>query len=303
MNRLAHLVQKIADAYFDSQMDQTIRTCILEGVAGVPVGTWTKRGPQGIFLAQRALPEVSAEWFDRNKGFYSGAFAIALRKLHNKNEAADLVQSVIGGMTIKAQGGELYLIGKSLAESGKIDIGKAKAYLLNHVNQRSVSENRDERQRNRETSLVREDEDGGVVDMDIPAGKAEVLDKILEMASSKGNLRVYQLLRKFFAVKWAGAPNRLAIFDKIMEDPGLSDVGVARALGHGENDPVPWIMLGAATMVSRIRREIRDLMPQAVRDNPGILHDIDLQESLADLGYGQGWKTAKLKQVLASLLK
>lgn len=302
MNRLAHLVQKIADAHFDNQMDQTIRTAILEGFAGVPVGTWTRKGTAGIYIAQRALPDVSPEWFDRNKGFYAGAFVVALRKLQNKNEAADLVQTVMGGLTISSKGGELYLIGKRLAESGKADLGKAKAYLFTHLTQRTISENRDERHRNRESPLTHVDESGETVDMDIPAGRNDVVDVILNLATSqgKGSLQIYQILRKFFAKEWASAPNRLAIFDKIMEDPGLSDVGVARALGHGEKDPVPWIMLGAATMVSRIRRDIRDLMPQAVRESPEITKIVDLQEALADMGYGQGWKTAKLRAVLAS---
>lgn len=301
MDRLAHLVQKVADAAIDAYNDQAIRVGILEGIAGVHPGTWGSKGTVGIHLAQRALPDFPVEWFDRNTGTYRALYVVALRKLKKKDYAEDLVQQVIGGMTLTTPGGELYSVGKVLAKEGSRDLGHAKAMLLRHIGQRSMSENRGE---GWESSMVREDEDGGVSEMDVAStpDREDLIDAILWTVSSPEGINVYQSVRKFLQRKWPSAPSKMVIFDKIIENPNASDVQVARDLGHGENDPEPWIARGAATRISLIRREIRDLMPEFGRQHPEIFKQIDMKEALSNLGFGKAWKFANLRQVIASFL-
>lgn len=302
MDRLAHLVQKVADAAMETALDQAIRVGILEGVAAlIPVGTWTRRGTAGIHLAQRALPDFPAEWFDRNTGTYRALYVTALRKLRSKDEAEDLVQQVIGGLTLTTPGGELYSVGKYLAKQGKDSLSMAKAMLLKHISHRTISENRGE---GWESSMVREDEGGGVSEMDVAStpDRDDLIDAILWAARSPEGIDVYQSVRKFLQRKWPSAPSKMTIFDKIIENPNISDVQVARDLGHGENDPVSWIKDGAATMISRTRREIRDLMPEFGRQHPEIFKQIDMKEALSNLWFGKAWKFANLRQVIASFL-
>ena len=90
------------------QYDQMLRLQVLEGAAGVPVGSWFGKGRLGFKSAQDALAstQIQPEWFDLNE---SNMYSILKRSskalLHSYGATAepyDLLNNALMGITIDA---------------------------------------------------------------------------------------------------------------------------------------------------------------------------------------------------------
>ena len=307
MNRLAQvLVQKVADAFCSSLLDQMIRASILEGVAGEEPTTWT-RTTAALALARRALPDLDPKWFDRDTGMCAAAWAAGNQIIRRREEVEDLLQAILGGLTLTSAGGELYAIGKALSMDGNISLPRAKGMLLDHVKKRSKSQVSRSR---REVSLLQEDDDGHSVEKDVPTAPEmeTVVDEVLEYLSDPGGFGLYKRIRDdLAATMFRNSPSRVVILDEIIHNPKRSDVQIARDMGHGEKDPEPWIQLGAATRISLTRRDLRKHIPEFLKNNPdllqGLVRDLHLKQELANLGFGTSRRFASLGTTLSYLLR
>jgi hypothetical protein len=307
MNRLAHLITRIADAHMNMMMDQLMRVGLLEGIAGVQVGAWKKLHPpaRGLQKAEDFFTQkgntLDPRWFDlHDQGMFKAVYFQALQITKNKEEAENIAQDIVSGFSRSedTEGGQLYDLGKKkLRDDPSFD--HAKGMMKNHARHRAIPAIT----RNRSESLTMDTEDGDAV-RDIPntTNPDTITDNLISFLSDPKGGALFEIIRKVLGREWAAAPSKLAILDAVVADPSRSDVGIARDLGHGENDEVPWIMLGAATYVSKTRREIKKRIPEIVAKTPGLLAHLELQQELAPLGYGQQ-RWARQAKNLATFLK
>lgn len=307
MNRLAHLILRVANAHMNMLMDQMVRAGILEGIAGVPVGVWKRMSPpaRGLAKAQAYFAEegtrLDPTWFDPNdQGLYKTVYLQILDVTKNREDADEIAQNIVSGISRSedVEGGQLYDIGKKKL-SNDPSIAHAKGLMRMHARHRAISLLK----KKREDSLTMESDEGGDVVRDIPTNidMGRVTDEIIDALQSPQGGNLYGVL--YSEMKGRFAPGKLAIFSEWVKDPTVSAVQIARNLGHGESDPQPWINRGAATYVSKCIREFREKdIPEIIRNTPGILAQVDLQQELAPLGYGQQ-RWAKQARNLATILR
>ena len=233
------------------------RLSVLEGYAGVVPGMWSRKpAPHGWALAQRALGDEVPGWFANAKTIVYDAVCKGVASVPgaNRETREDVVQEILGGLTLSTPGGELYAVGKLLSDSDKSGMNTAAHHLYRHARQRALS-------------AVRPRLD---VTPDPPPAPTDYMES-LDYAVWTCGPQVWDAARKYLKVAWARCPSKMVIFEQIMKDVSKSDVQVARDLGHGENDPVSWVNFGMAAYVSKTRREIRDVMPAVVRKYPWAL--------------------------------
>lgn len=307
MNRFAHLISRIADAHMNMMMDQLMRVGLLEGIAGVPVGAWKKLHPpaRGLLKAEEFFTHkgetLDPRWFDlHDQGMFKAVYYQALQITKNKEEAENISQDIVSGLSRSedTEGGQLYDLGKKKLRDDP-SFEHAKGMMKNHARHRAIPAVT----RNRSESLTMDTEDGEQV-RDVPTNidMSGHTDEIIAYLSTPAGGNLYQAIYDGLAKKFPGAKGKLAIFAEIVKNPAISDVDIARALGHGENDEVPWINRGAATYVSKVRRELKDTIGEVIRSMPGLLRDVELQQELAPLGYGQH-RWARQAKNLATFLK
>lgn len=284
MVRLAHLITRIANA----ALDQYIRVAILEGMAGVTPYTWGRDPRRGLALAQQTLGSaVDPEWFNRqDQGFYKAMISTALTVLKNREQANDVVGDILANLS-RAQsvtGGQLYDMGK---KNPTMSPALAQNLLRKHVRHRCLDALSLLRNK-KDLSLTDQDEEGGVSvrDLATSVNSDDVINLFIEFMASPEGGNIYKTIRNNIERRWASSPSKLMLFDAFVKYPNLSDTEIARALGHGEMDPEPWINRGAATYVSKTRRELRALIPEIIEAHPAILRDLDLAQEMSSLGYG-----------------
>lgn len=306
MNRLAHLITRVANAHRNMQMDQLVRVAILEGIAGVPVGGWKRLEPpaRGLLAAERALPNLESLWFEsHDMGLYKVIFLTVLSVVQNRDSAEELTQDIVGGLSRSenTKGGQLYNVGEKIRDDDP-SVSHAKGLLRRHASQRAVSLFRKVRKDPESLTVNDPNKDGPQV-RDVPTNidADAAADNALILLAE--NPAVFKYVHDTLARMWANAPSKVAILDKVIENPNMSAVGIARALGHGENDEESWIQLGAAAYVSRIVREIRTIVPSIILRNPTFRKKIDLDQELAPLGYGNSARWARQAKNLALFLK
>jgi len=144
----ADVTVRIAAAIADVWFDRFVRTAILEGVAGVPPHTWTRK--QNGLQSALAGTGAGGRWATpRDSGMYRTFVRAANATLGRSNmydAAEDLIQRVISGDTLPNQpGGELYSVGRQLSEQigrdGRDDgFHVALGYVLKHIKQRALNE-------------------------------------------------------------------------------------------------------------------------------------------------------------------
>lgn len=248
----------------DRPFERIIRIGVLEGYAGIPTGTWTHH-PNGWALAQQAFPNLIRKWWDESDlvllkairaGVAAGSNVVGSDVHLGKQDQEDLVQEIMSGLSCTK--GEAYIVGVWFKSKKWIGLTGVVSCLKRHAWHRAISAVRD---------APREDLQPEVdVEVDVPETTFDVFLHTHRDA-------LWAVIRSEFSVMWAQAPARMAIFDGIVANPDLGDVALARAMGHGENDPEPWIYIGAASGVSRTRRMIRDTIPEVIRRCPA-LHDM-----------------------------
>lgn len=303
-NKLAHIIHRVAMA----SLDPVIRVKILEGAAGVHPDIWARR-PDGLVQAQRwfekkgiAIPE---EWFDRRgQKFYNALFQGGMKILHSTEEAEDLIANIISGFSRSQaiKGGQLYEVGANLMATGDLSPARARGWLARHTTQRAISLSR---KRNQHDSLSMTNEDGDTTVLDLPAqiDNAKTLSMLSDWLSSPAGGNVYKVIRSTLAKEWASAPSKLEVFDMMVNNPQMSDVAIARTLRPVPDDtPGSWVNRGAATYVSKIRREVTKILPDIIARNKELLSDLDLRAELTQLGYGQA-RMARKAANLAILLR
>ncbi len=303
-NKLAHIIHRVAMA----SLDPVIRVKILEGAAGVHPDIWARR-PDGLVQAQRWFEKenitIPEEWFDRRgQKFYNALFQGAMKILHSAEEAEDLIANIISGFSRSQaiRGGQLYEVGANLMATGDLSPARARGWLGRHTTQRAISLSR---QRNRQDSLSMTNEDGDTTVLDLPAqiDNAKTLSNILDWLSSPEGGDVYRMIRSTLAKEWAKAPSKLEVFDTMVNNPTLNNVGIARVLRPVPDDsPGSWVQYGASPYVGKIRTEVTRLIPSIISRNKELMSDIDLRTELTQLGYGQA-RMARKAANLAILLR
>jgi hypothetical protein len=205
-----------------------------------------------------------------------------MRVLKNPERAEDLVQDVISGLTRSNIGGQLYDVGKYIQDNPTI--GRALSLVKRHVHQRSLSVIREQKSTVSLGLKDPDDENSELMDMTGDPGQIDEMDALIARLTGKDGGKLYQVL--FEELKKAGAsPSKLTIFAEIVKDPEISDVNIALTLGHPE-----WINRGAATYVSKMRREIKDMFFDILRKKPGLMRQLEDDFEIAPLGYAtQSW--------------
>jgi hypothetical protein len=311
MHRLAHLIVRVADAHTNRLMDQMLRAGLLEGIAHVPVGKWKmlSRG-QGLLKAQAFFAEkgvaLEPAWFDlADQGLYKSVLLKAKQITHSDEDADELAQDIAAGFTRSesVEGGQLYDVGRAVRSSGDLSLSHARGLMLKHTRQRAISLV----QRRREESLTEDPaEEGGGGQKDVPTNvdRSQTVDDIISFLSSPRGGNLYKRIYDELAKIWPKRLGALAIFEQIVKNPDITDVDIAHILKPGipDNTPGSWVQLGAATYVSKVRREIRTLIPEIIQNMPGLLRDVELQKELSGLGYGQGARFARFAKNLAIFL-
>jgi hypothetical protein len=275
-------------------MDMMARLALMEGIAGVPVGKWKNIQPLalGLEVAEEHFTSegqyLDSEWFStRSARLYKAIYFAALRILKDRDGAEELVQEILGGMSRAktVEGGQLYDLGKRVLRQ-KPDFDYAIALMTKHTKQRAISRLRGQK----EDSLTMDTEDGGQQVRDVPTAvdTDSVQDQIFEFLASAEGANVWNLLRQKLKIKWSRAPNKLTILDAIIENPNRKDTDIARNFGPKvpDNSPGSWIQGGAATYVSKIRREVKAEILDLIKTTPAILRRIEMDQELAQLGYG-----------------
>lgn len=313
MNRLAFLITRVADGYLFRAMDQLLRVALLEGIAGVQVGHWKRINPptRGLREAEKFFisngQTLDPRWFDsHDQGLYKGIYLTAVQVLHSRPQAEDIAQDIVSGLSRSedVEGGQLYDVGKKLHRTGNNSLEYAKGMLRQHAKHRALSI----ATRRREESLTMDTEDGDVV-RDIPAEwpAATTIDGLIEHLSGDRSGQLYRKIMLEMARRSPGQKGKLAIFDEIIKNPNATDVDIAHILKPGvpDNTPGSWVQLGAATYVSRMRRQIIKDIKDILADTPGLLgdltRDVEMQDELRGLGYGQA-RWARKAQNLARFL-
>lgn len=273
----------------NTQLDMTLRAAILEGVAGVTPRTWSRlHGAKGLELAAQALLDLDLdpEWFAFSD---TGTCTAILRGAHaggrggklSPEAAEDILQAIIGGLTLSTPGGEPYAVGKTLAHSGrKPSLSEAQGMLARHAKGRVISEGR----KDPGVSLTQDLEDGGAAERDLPSSTGNRSDKELFadlLAGPKGPHVARIIQDKMYQVYPKDSSKR-AIFDKWLEDPTKSAVTIATELGKlFTNEKAE-----SATYVSRILRDIWSLIGTIVHTDRQIKQILEMMGELEPLGYG-----------------
>lgn len=283
-----------------TQLDMTLRAAILEGVAGVTPLIWARlSGGKGLELAAKALPDLNPEWFSFSD---TGTCEAILRGAHSggrggkltQEAANDILQEIVGGLTLRAPGGEPYDVGKKLAHGGKPSLSEAQAMLARHARGRVISEGR----KDPGVSLTQDLEDGGAAERDLPSSAGNRSDKEIFadlMASPKGPHIARIIQNKMYQVYPEGGSKR-AIFDKWLEDPNKDAVSMAKELGKLFSNP----KAESATYVSRILRDIWSLIGTIVRTDKQIQRILEMMGELEPLGYGHRAAAKRLSSWFAA---
>jgi hypothetical protein len=286
MHRIAaSLVSKIAASIADRWFDQHVRTAILEGVAGVPVHTWTRDTTNGLkkALAYLNLPATSP-WAARDSGLYTSLVRTATTILSKSglfDSAEELVQKVISGETMTGTpGGELYLVGKQIADTVEADgegLGSARALILRHLRQRALNEIRDQgRRRDRLGPTVQEgvETDGRMEQL--PGTSAYSRDAV-DVAFGDFLGAHGPRARQWILDLWARElrPSDHKILQAWLEDPEKPDTALSRELGVSNS------------FIGKAKRRAIEVARQAVQENPpDFIRDLRMKEELAGMGIG-----------------
>lgn len=313
MTRIAALSIRIADAFMFRAMDQLTRVGILEGLAGVPVGRWKKLSPpaRGLAEAEKFFvargQTINPRWFDlHDQGLYKTIFVAVFQITHAREHADEIAQDIVSGLSRSedVEGGQLYDVGKKLRAMNDTSLDHAKGMMRQHAKHRAIPRV----MRRREESLTMDTEDGDVV-RDIPAERpaGSTIDSLIEHLSGERGGQLYRKLMQEMARRSPGQKGKLAIFDEIIKNPNITDVEIARILKPGipDNTPGSWVQLGAATYVSKMRRQIIKDIKEILADTPGLLgdltRDVEMQDELRDLGYGQSRWARKAQNLVRFL--
>lgn len=305
MQRLAHLIIRIANA----QLDKVIRISILEGIAHVKPWLWANKhdglARAQAFFQEKGIP-IPPQWFEfKDMGVYRAMLFTAIGVLKNKERAEDIVGDILSGesRSTTIEGGELYDVGRVLARQESYSLTHAIGMLKLHAKHRALAPIK----KQREESLTVENEEGGVEVKDISRSfdtDSEINNLISYLSSPQGG-NIWEAIRQEIGEEWASTPSKLKLVDMFIEHPDWSDVQIGRAMAPGIPDGAKgsWIQLGAATRVSRIRREFFAMIPKLMEEIPGVLSDIQLKQELSGLGYGQSHRWAKQAKNLVQILK
>lgn len=286
MHRIAaSLVSKIAASIADRWFDQHVRTAILEGVAGVPVHTWTRDTTNGLkkALAHLNLPATSP-WAARDSGLYTTLVRTATTILSKSglfDSAEELVQKVISGESMTGTpGGELYLVGKQIANAVEADgegLDSARALILRHLRQRALNEIRDQgRRRDRLGPTVQEgvETDGRMEQL--PGTSAYSRDAV-DVAFGDFLGAHGHRARQWVMDLWARElrPSDQKILQAWLEDPEKPDTALGRELGVSNS------------FIGKAKRRAIEVARQAVlEDPPDFIRDLRMKEELAGMGIG-----------------
>lgn len=230
-----------------SPFEVLARVSVLEGVAGVKPGTWSRR-PDGLRLAVAAL-SPSARWAGDDRDVLVAALRDAVSVL-SREDGEDVVQDVLGGVSLNQSYGELYAVGVAIAKRGEVDLKLARQYLWRHARHRAVSLER------REVGIRVDVEEA--LQVEAPVAREATVDGLICKLEPALYAAVGERLRTRFRA--ARQLSLLPILDAVLADKDKSAVQVARDLGHPE-----WVDgTGAATRVSMVRREVRAELARVV---------------------------------------
>jgi len=299
MNRtlLASLTVKVAE----KSMDMLIRATILEGVAGVPRGTWIGRGDMGGITrafekAQETLPGMDLRWVSRGEVGLHRLLEATVGSLLRKwpDAVDDVVMQIMSSFGTKsAESGNLYKIGRLISDevrSGS-DVKHAAGMLRVLAKSRAMDYLR-QRKTRPEESLSMETEDGGTRELDI-ANEVNS-DKLLDILLDPRNgairdhyINTAETLFRGRRQREDGSPKPIDIVRYWLEHPEKKNVEISRDFGFS-------VSHGAATYVGGILKDAQKAFLQAVENNPKIRGDVEMAMELAGLGYGI--RAAKKKQ-------
>lgn len=286
MNRtlLASLTIKVAE----KSMDMLIRAAILEGAAGVRRYSWlgpsaNMAGVNNAFeKALETMPGLNPLWVSRQEtGFHLGLVKVLREKLSRDPEMVDeLVNDIVSGFSLPPNG-ELYTIGKYLADDiqNGADPRIAASLLKKHGIQRATSALRKKRE---ESLTMEDDEGGGVRERDIPVTVDD--DKLMDIVLA--DPQVQRFFMDTVKSRFQGTERGLEIVNYWLEHPNEKNVEISRALG------IP-VSYGAATLVGRVINKARDAFMHEVKTNPKLQGLIEMIMERENLGYGI--KAAKKK--------
>lgn len=219
------------------EMDRYLRVAVLEGIAGVPAGSWNRSGGiRGLSMArdyfETSTEILSEDWFNM-KGFripeqMVNAAASITKKV---DIAEDLVQDLVAGLKVKGRRDYIYEVGEYLKKETSSDqtitVKNAIGILRRKAAQRAAAYKRKKEVSYLEDSPAPGREDGWAsTDSDV------MVDRIIETLSGNLDSDLYKLIRRqLVTVFQTDAPERIKIFDYVMANPTAKDTEVARALG------------------------------------------------------------------------
>lgn len=213
----------------DRELDKLIRILILEGVAGVRPGSWSRQR-SGLVMAREALLALDERWFDLS----APVFLECLRKsLQASGLRPELQEEVLMDL-LGVQSHRLYHIGQS-----KPAFWSARGTLARQGFQRGLDV------RKKEANVIHP----------MPVEAEMPLDLEVSFPDEK---EAFSFLRTLVQEMWGNAPGKLEILLTLLDHPDWSNRQVAAHLGK----MAPCAATGGegSTYVSRVIREaVRDL--------------------------------------------
>lgn len=224
----ASLIMKIASVI----LDLTMRATILERVAGLPHGAWSRNIRKFLQEAPATFPEADPRWFS-NKGeeMYSSLFTGAMKVIQNRQKAEDVNQEFYAQDWAKA-------IAKSVADDindGPTGWARTKGILFNRGKQWGLDlvKSAPERASTRKVDIGERKEDGPATYNPSTefGGDFSELDRMKALLGLMDHdPRVRGLVLS--ELKHRALPSELAAYQAKKEHPDASYSDLAKILGY-----------------------------------------------------------------------
>ena len=222
------MIQKIASII----EDMTLRAVILERVAGLPNGTWSRNVRKFMKEGPSTFPGADERWFDnRGTEMYGSLISGAQRVLKDQTRALEIQQDFYSQDMARQ-------VAKSVADSineGSSGFAKTKGILFNRGHQWALDivKSSDYRAQTRKVEIGEREEDGPATYN--PAtefgGDFSDLDRmkvLLGLIETNPKVKA----RVLFELKHRALPSELAAYQARKENPEASYSDLAKLLGY-----------------------------------------------------------------------
>ena len=298
MNLHTAFIRRIVAAIADNYFDDSARIMVLEGVADVKPGAWSRGSIPNFGAAMKALGLSRTDpWITgRGSTLYSSMRGTALNVLKDKERAEELTQAIFGGLTLNRPGGELYAVGVFIrpefqagvaAKKEGAALSAAGQLLSHHTRQKAINKIREfslEQQRF-PTGMVEglETEEGGIQtapSAGINSPDAE--DAFLQILQGPAKKHVHEWLLDIWS-KYMPKGKSMEVLKTRLDNPEMTVRDLAEVVGIDERS------------VSRLVKRAMELAQKELQRNPPDFLNTEVYLPHATSGMGYQYHMASKK--------